>query len=86
MTPWISYGCPQDVCTAVQQLPALRDRLGALSARPWNMSQPRETLWWLIPHNEDGSWPAHRLGKFVFEFGAPSLPTCVRQLPRRSLV
>ena len=68
--PWIPYECPEDVCKALQQLPELRDRVGALSARPWNMHQPRETLWWLIPHDDEGSWPAHRLGKFVFEFGA----------------
>ncbi len=70
MAAWLPYDCPEDVCKALQQLPELRDRVGALSARPWNMHQPRETLWWLIPHDDEGSWPAHRLGKFVFEFGA----------------
>lgn len=73
MTPSIPYDCPEDVCKAVQHLKALRDRLGDLSAHPWNRHEPRETLWWLIPPDEDGSWPAHRLGKFVFEFnGEPN--------------
>lgn len=67
---WLPFDCPEDVCKAVQSVPALRERLGALSARPWNQHQPRETSWWLIPQDEDGAWPAHRLGKYVFEFAA----------------
>lgn len=37
-------------------------RLG-LTPRPWQLYEPKNTLWWLVPSTE---WPAYRHGKFVF--------------------
>ncbi len=68
----VPYDRPEDLCKAVKGVPELRVRLGELSARPWNMYEPQETSWWLVPRHDTGSWPAHHLGKFVFEFGDAS--------------
>jgi hypothetical protein len=69
MEPWVSFNCPQDACNELLAVAALRERLGKLTARPWNQYQPRETLWWLVPQSEQGDWPAYHLGKLAFEFG-----------------
>ncbi len=69
MEPWVSFACPEDACKELQGVPALRERLGKLSARLWNQYEPRETLWWLVPQDERGDWPAYHLGKYAFEFG-----------------
>jgi hypothetical protein len=58
-----------DACKALLALDAVRDRLGRVSARPFNMASPKSSLWWLIPPDEEVVWPAHRLGKVAFEFG-----------------
>jgi hypothetical protein len=34
-----------------------------LTARPWNMHNPADTLWWLVPSTE---WPAYSHGKLAF--------------------
>src|SRR4051812_12204358 len=69
MRPWVPYECPEDACKAVLALHAMRERLGKVSARPFNMHDSRSSLWWLIPPDDDGVWPAHRLGKVAFNFG-----------------
>lgn len=36
---------------------------GRLSARPWNMYDPDNTFWWLVPGTD---WPAYKYGKLFF--------------------
>jgi hypothetical protein len=49
-------------------------RLG-MTPRPWQMYEPAETLWWLVPSTD---WPAYRHGKFIFSLAKDS--------PRKALV
>jgi len=49
-------------------------RLG-LTPRPWQIYEPTDTLWWLVPSTD---WPAYRHGKFVFSLAKDS--------PRKALV
>ena len=46
-----------------------------LTARPWSIHQPADTLWWLVPSTE---WPAYQHGKFVFSFA--------KDVPRKHLL
>ena len=46
-----------------------------LTPRPWNLHNPSETFYWLVPSTD---WPAYRYGKFAF-----SLPT---DNPRKPLL
>jgi hypothetical protein len=71
MPAWIPYGCPEDACKAIKELAEVRHRMGRASARPWEPDRPRETHWWLVPQDDESSWPAHPLGKFVFDFSEP---------------
>ena len=34
-----------------------------LTERPWNLHNPTDTLWWLVPSTE---WPAYSHGKLAF--------------------
>jgi len=49
-------------------------RLG-MTPRPWQMYEPEETLWWLVPSTD---WPAYRHGKFIFSLAKDS--------PRKALL
>lgn len=46
-----------------------------LTPRPWQLYEPADTLWWLVPSTE---WPAYRHGKFVFSLAKNS--------PRKALL
>ena len=46
-----------------------------MTPRPWQIYEPEETLWWLVPSTE---WPAYRHGKFVF--------SAAKDSPRKALV
>lgn len=35
----------------------------SISAQPWNLYHPDQTLWWVIPGSQ---WPAYRFGKLFF--------------------
>jgi hypothetical protein len=54
---------PQQLCRGVHDL-ASSDRQ-RLTARPWNMYEPENSLWWLVPSSE---WPAFRYGKLFFDW------------------
>jgi hypothetical protein len=54
---------PQQLCSAIRQL-ALSERR-PLTARPWNMHEPQDSLWWLVPSAE---WPAFKYAKLFFEW------------------
>ena len=46
-----------------------------MTPRPWQIYEPTETLWWLVPSTE---WPAYRHGKFVF--------SAAKDSPRKALI
>jgi hypothetical protein len=46
-----------------------------LTPRPWQLYEPADTLWWLVPSTD---WPAYRHGKFVFSLAKDS--------PRKALL
>ena len=46
-----------------------------MTPRPWQIYEPDETLWWLVPSTE---WPAYRHGKFVF--------SAAKDSPRKALL
>jgi hypothetical protein len=61
---------PQDLANALNgQL-----KLG-LTARPWNLYSPAESLWWLVPSTD---WPAYRYGKLAFSLA--------KDVPRKDLL
>jgi hypothetical protein len=46
-----------------------------LTPRPWNLYDPGDTFWWLVPATE---WPAYRYGKLAF--------SQARDTPRKDLL
>jgi hypothetical protein len=52
-----------------------RDLRLPLTARPWNIHRPADTLWWLVPSTE---WPAYQHGKLLFSMA--------KDVPRKHLL
>ena len=53
-----------------------------LTPRPWQMYQPTDTFWWLVPSSD---WPAYRYGKLAF-CSAKDVPRQVLLGPDDSLL
>jgi hypothetical protein len=62
MTVQMKYPNARSVAYAVKR--ALDSGgMANVTARPWNMYDPDNTFWWLVPRTQ---WPAYNLGKFFF--------------------
>lgn len=61
---------PQDLAYGIKN----QLQLG-LTPRPWQLYNPADTLWWLVPSTD---WPAYRHGKFVFSLA--------KDTPRKPLI
>ena len=65
MTIALEYPNAQAVAYAVER--AMREEgIKPVSARPYNLHDPSNTIWWLVPATE---WPAYKYGKFIFSPG-----------------
>ena len=62
MSRRIKYPNARSVAYAVKSVMSSRGMVN-VAARPWNMYDPENTFWWLVPHTE---WPAYNHGKFFF--------------------
>ncbi len=55
---------PREICYAIEKV--CEPEIGQLTSRPWNMHDPDNSTWWIVPSSE---WPAYKHGKFHFAWG-----------------